>query len=182
MSTKPNKRPARAFFLAEMLVVLFLVLVGGGLITTGLSAILRSQKQVARLSNRYTVLHDMLSHLRADVRHADSLTIQQDDDTPIAYELVLLSGASSPAGAAPRRVWRFAGGRVERVASITAPEAEKVWDLGPCDTTLAPGPGDPTTLLDLSVTWRTDRVKDMPSRRRFDATIRCAGELDDEAQ
>ncbi|MFQ5414996.1 MAG: hypothetical protein ACE5E6_11110 [Phycisphaerae bacterium] len=137
-------RPAHAFMLIHMLAVLVLAGVGLSVATVGLAGMINAQNQVARLSNRYTVLNDVLNHLRKDVRGAQTLTLRRGDETPSAYVLELHGRAAStrrpapdPANHPERRAkrddhqqrdttpdtdriahprWRFDGRHVERIA------------------------------------------------------------------
>ena len=162
----------RAMFLIEMLPVLLAVAVGGTLMTVSIASILRSQKRVAELSNRYAILNDFIACLRQDVRAATELALEDGDGDNGERILVIDHGSR-------KIVYRFLDQHVERTGGEQDPVADKRWTFEHTDFDLAlePSPEGLITLVKVCVWWQRT-AKDHPEpRRRFDVTMRCAGML-----
>ena len=165
------RRRRRAIFLIEMLPVLLAIAVGGGLMLVGLTSIIRSQRRVAELGNRYAVLNDFMHCLRNDVRAAADVALRSDDDG--AQQVLAI-------GQPPRQVlYRFLEDRVERVGRTDDPVAGKVWDMEHTvvQVNIAPRAGNGAPLVNVTVEWHRASEKDPQPRRRFDTTLRCAREV-----
>ena len=166
-----NRRRRRAIFLIEMLPVLLAVAVGGGLMLVGLTSIIRSQRRVAELGNRYAVLNDFMRCLRSDVRAAADLDLRDDNDG--AQQVLAI-------GRPPQQVvYRFLEDRVERIGGTDDPVADKTWDMKHTVVQLdvEPPTGSRAPLVNVTVKWHQASDKDPQPRRRFDATLRCAREV-----
>ncbi len=179
----PGQR--RAFVLAEMLAILFMVAIGSTVMAVGIGAIMRTHKQTAALTNRYAVLHDFLRCIRKDVRAASRVTIDRDES---ATETILTLGYAD-ADAALQRAYRFAPQRVERFNRSTPAGAiparrdsrtsslDKQWTMKntTVSASLTPTPGGQVDLLNIVVQWDTRSKDDPQPRRRFALTLRPAG-------
>ncbi len=164
-------RRRRAIFLIEMLPVLLAIAVGGGLMLVGLTSIIRSQRRVAELGNRYAVLNDFMRCLRTDVRAAADVALRGDDD---GAPRVLAIGEP------PQQVlYRFLEDRVERVGRTDDPVADKVWNMEHTvvQVNIEPRAANGVSLVNVTVEWHRASDKDPQPRRRFDATLRCAREV-----
>lgn len=165
----------RGMFLIELLPVLLAVAVGGTVMTMSIASILRSQRRVAELSNRYAVFNDFLRCFRQDVRSAGELTLVNDDRDDSVQVLVV--------GHGQRKItYRFLDEGVARIGYEKDPVADKQWTFENTDFSLAleSAPDELGPLVKLTIWWRRTAKKDPEPSRRFDVTIRCAGELRDE--
>lgn len=184
------RRPA--VFLLEILVVLFVMTLGGTLITMGVHAVLRNQRAVGELQNRYAVTHSILHRLRSDVRAGASVSVAYDaGDQPTQL------AEASPGGASggQRRllikspthdiVYDFHEDRVERFSDAQTQSPDQQWFLKGANFQVLPeADGDNATTLLVTVRWNATRGETPESTRRFDLVLRCAGlevlRLDDE--
>ena len=158
----------RAMFLIEMLPVLLAIAVGGTLMTISIASILRSQKRVAELSNRYAVLNDFMACLRQDVRTATKLALEDGDGDNSERVLVIDQGSRKIA-------YRFPDRRVERLGGEQDPVADKSWTFEHTDFDLAlePSPEGLPVLVNVSVWWQRTAPDHPEPGRRFDVTMRC---------
>lgn len=167
------RRPHRAFMLIEMVAVLLVVAVAGGLITTGIAAIRRSQDRLAEFANRTAAMNDFVRCLRRDVRGATTARLKGVDGFPRVLEL----------GDAPEQVtYLFYGQRVERVGSDDRAVAGKVWD--PMTATVSVTGMNAEAggvIVSTTVYWQKTKKDDPRPDRRFDFALRCVGELYHEA-
>ena len=170
-----TRGPRRAVFLIELLPVMLAVAVGGTVMTISIASILRSQKRVAELSNRYAVFNDFLRCFRHDVRAATGLALEDDDGDDGKLVLVIDGGS--------RKVeYRFLDQSVGRIGFERDPVAGKQWTFERTDFSviLESSPDGRSPLVKMTVWWHRVDKKDPEPPRRFDVTIRCAGELRDE--
>lgn len=165
----------RAVLLVHMLTVLLLTATGGGLMMVGLVSILRGQKRVAEFGNRYTVLNDFLRCVSRDVRMATTAALEPDEEGGPRHTLVL--------GTPPNQVtYRFHDGRVERNGFEGDSVSTKRW--APMSATVSiSGDRQPVgrTIVSVRVSWFRNGADDPEPDRRFDLTVRCAGELGDDS-
>ncbi|MCH9034499.1 MAG: type II secretion system protein [Planctomycetes bacterium] len=175
------RRPA--VFLLEMMVVLFVITLGGTLITMGVYAVMRNQRAVGKLQNRYAVTHSILHRLRADVRAGSSVTVAHagGDRRPQLSEASSgwASGGQgrlaikSPTGDV---VYVFYEDRVDRFPDAHAQNPDQQWTLHGATFQVRPGlGGDNATMLLVTVRWKPPKAETPESSRRFDLAIRCAG-------
>ena len=161
----------RAVFLIELLPVMLAVAVGGTLMTISIASILRSQKRVAELSNRYAILSDFLRCFRQDVRAGTELTLAETGGD--AGDQVLFIGGTSG-----RIAYRFLDQTVERAGYEPDRVVGKQWEFEHTRFSLvveSSGTGlDP--LVKMTAWWHRVAKDDPNPARRFDVTIRCAGE------
>ena len=166
-----SRRRRRAMFLIEMLPVLLAVAVGGGLMLVGITSIIRSQRRVAELGNRYAVLNDFMRCLRADIRAATDLELRYDNDEALQVLAI---------GEPPQQIiYRFREDRVERIGGTDDPVADKTWGMEHTVVQLGldPPTGNRAPLVNVTIEWHRASDKDPQPRRRFDATLRCAAEV-----
>jgi len=161
----------RGYMLIEMLAVLIAVTVGGSLITAGILSIRRSQDRLAEFANRTALLNDFVQCLRRDVRAATAVRLREGDGegSPRVLEL---------SDASKHVTYLFDEQRVERVGSGDRAAAAKVWDPMMATVSVRGLDGEARrAVVSATVYWY--RVKgDVPQPdRRFDFTVRCAGEL-----
>ncbi|UCF34444.1 MAG: type II secretion system protein [Phycisphaerales bacterium] len=166
----------RGIMLAEMMCVIVLVGIGMTLVAGSMVAIIHTQKQADRLTDRYTVLHDFTSTLRKDVRGALNMVLEPDKQ---AGELVLT--LDRPAGSTS---YRFTEQCVQRT---TFPEDEvcgKQWAFPRTRITcrIESPPSDRTALLQVSIAWLSLSSDSEQPSRRFDMTLRCLGGQHDDAR
>lgn len=161
----------RAVFLVEMLSVMFMLAVGGSLIAAGLVSIHRSHKRVAELGNRYAVLNDFLRCLSRDVRMAKTANVRDGDGEDLLQILVI--------GETPARVsYRFYERHVERAGFEGDNVAAKRWDPMYAAVEILGGrPVEGDAIVGVTVSWHRTDKNDPEPYRRFDAAVRCAGEL-----
>lgn len=172
-----------AVFLVEMMVVVFMITLGGAIITMGVHAVMRNQRAVARLQNRYTVTHSILQRLRADVRAGSSVTVVHfaGDQRPQLSEaspgrasdgqerLVI----KSPTGDV---VYIFHEDGVDRFPDAHTQSPDQQWTLHDATFQVLPGlGGDTATMLFVTVRWNVLKGETPESPRRFDIALRCAG-------
>lgn len=172
-----------AVFLVEMLVVLFMITLGGTVITMGVHAVMRNQRAVGKLQNRYAITHSILQRLRADVRAGSSVTLAHSE----GGERPQLSEASSgwASGGQERLVIKsptrdiiyvFHEDRVDRFPDAFAPNPDQQWTLNDATFQVQPGlGGDNATMLLVTVKWNATRDETPEPSRRFDLALRCAG-------
>ncbi len=165
----------RAVFLIEMLTVLTMLAVGGSLMTLGLVSILKSQKRVTVVSNRYAQLNDFFRVFSHDVRTSRvvSLSVENGEGDKVEPRQVLLIGE------APRQVkYRFYKQYVERTGYERDTVAEKRW--ASMSTTVQIDDGQPASrgpIVKASVIWHQTGTQDPEPTRRFDLSVYGAGEL-----
>ncbi|MCH9002671.1 MAG: type II secretion system protein [Planctomycetes bacterium] len=172
-----------AVFLIEMMVVLFVITLGGTLITMGVYAVMRNQRAVVKLQNRYAVTHSILHRLRADVRAGSSVTVAHagGDQGPQLSEAS--SGWASGGQArlvikSPTRdiVYVFYEDRVDRFSDAHTQIPDQQWTLHGATFQVRPGLGDDNaTMLLVTVRWKPPKAETPESSRRFDLALRCAG-------
>lgn len=172
-----------AVFLIEMMVVLFVITLGGTLITMGVYAVMRNQRAVVKLQNRYAVTHSILHRLRADVRAGSSVALAQSGggERPRLSE-TSSGGASGGQGRLAIKsptgdvVYVFCEDRVDRFADAHTQIPDQQWALHGATFEVRPGLGDdnPTMLL-VTVRWKPPKAETPESSRRFDLALRCAG-------
>ncbi len=172
-----------AVFLVEMLVVLFLITLGGGLITMGVYAVMRNQRAVGKLQNRYAVTHSILHRLRADVRAGSSATVAYSE----GGERPQLSKASSGRASGgqgrlviklPTRdiIYVFHEDRIDHFPGAHTPDPDQQWTLKDAAFQVQAGlGGDNATMLLVTVNWNATRDETPEPSRRFDLALRCAG-------
>lgn len=164
----------RGIVLIEMLTVLLILGIGGSLMAVALDSILRSQRRVADLGNRYAVVTDFIQCFSRDVRSSTSAVLQEGDNDELRQVLLL--------GDPTCRVsYRFFGQRVERVGCTGSTDATQSWthlDVLVDKTLGHPGTGD--SAVGVTIRWHRMDAEDPEPNRRFDLMVRCAGELDDE--
>ncbi len=165
-------RRRRAVLLVEMLTVLFMMSIGGSLMTIGLASIMRSQRRVADLDNRYAMTNDFLRCVFRDVRRATTASLHEGDGAELQQVLVV--------GEFPRQVsYRFYKQYVERTGFEGDSQAAKLWSPMTANPGVTPVQSDVgTALVDVTVFWGRTDAKDPEPNRRFDLAVRCAGELD----
>jgi hypothetical protein len=159
--------------LAEMICVIVFVGIGMGLMAGSIVAVIHTQKQADRLTDRYTALHDFTSRLRKDVRGALDMVLETDKQ---AGELLL--ALHRPGGSTS---YRFTEQRVQRT---TFPEDEvcgKQWAFPRTRITcrIESPPGDKTASLQISIAWLSFSSDSEQTSRQFDMTLRCLGEQRD---
>ena len=165
-------RRRRAVLLVEMITVLFMLSIGGSLMAVGLASIMRSQRRVAELDNRYAMTNDFLRCLFRDVRKATTASLREGDGAELQQVLVV--------GEFPRQVsYRFYKQHVERTGFEGDSQAAKLWspmtaDIGVTPVRSVVG----NALVDVTVFWGRTDAQDPEPNRRFDLAVRCAGELD----
>lgn len=172
-----------AVILVEMLVVLFAITLGGTIITMGVYAVMRNQRAVGKLQNRYAVTHSILHRLRADVRAGSSVTVAQrgGDRRPQLSEAPsgwVSGGQGRLAIKSPTDevVYVFYEDRVDRFPDAHTPIPDQQWTLHGATFHVRPGlGGDNATLLLVTVGWKPSKAETPASSRRFDLAIRCAG-------
>ena len=176
-----HRRPA--VFLLEILVVVFVMTLGGTLITMGVHAVIRNHRAVGDLQNRYAVTHSIIHRLRADVRTGSSVTVAYatgDQGKPQSEA----SSGYAPGGQgrlvikSPTRdiIYVFHEDRVERFPNGDTRSPDQQWPLMGATFQVQPGlAGDNATLLFVTVTWTATKGETPESSRRFDLIIRCAG-------
>lgn len=167
-------RRRRAVFLVEMLTVLLLMAVGGTLMAVGLASIQRSHKRVTAFSNRYSLLNDFLRCVSRDVRMSTTASLRDGDGEGLRQVLVI--------GEIPEQVtYRFYDRRVERTGFEGDSIAGKRWAPIPAAVKIA---GDRArtggAVVSVTVTWDRADTDGLESNRRFDASVRCGGELSDD--
>lgn len=163
--------------------VVFMLAVGGSVITMGVYAVMRNQRAVGKLQNRYAVTHSIIHRLRDDVRGGSSATVthSQGDQRPPFSE-------ASPGGASggPQRlviksptreiVYVFDEDRVDRFSGALADVPDQQWTLHGATFHVRPGlGGDEATMLLVTIRWKAPNEETPESSRRFDLAIRCAG-------
>ena len=163
--------------------VLFMMTLGGTVITMGVYAVMRNQRAVGKLQNRYAVTHSILHRLRADVRAGWSVTVAHSggDERPQISEassgwasdgqgrLVI----KSPTGDI---VYVFREDRVDRFPDAHTANPDQQWTLHDATFHVQPGlGGDNATMLLVTVRWKPPKAETPESSRRFDLAIRCAG-------
>lgn len=162
----------RAVFLIEMLTVVFCVAVGGTLMAVSIASIVRDHRRIVEFGGRYAVLNDFLRCLREDVRAASTAESSNGDDA---------EGKQILAIGEPRQrvLYSFVEDHIERVGFVDDPVADKVWNMKHATVTVGLEPpingGD--ALVTVAVTWRRTARDDPAPSRRFEATLRCAGEI-----
>jgi type II secretory pathway pseudopilin PulG len=166
----------RGIMLAEMMCVILFVGIGMALVASSMVAVIHTQKQADRLTDRYTVLHDFISTLRKDIKGALDMVLETDEQ---AGELVLTF--DRPAGSTS---YRFTEQRVQRT---TFPEDEvcsKQWAFPRTRITcrIESPPSDKTPLLQVSIAWLSLSSDSEQPSRRFDMTLRCLGGQHDDAR
>ncbi len=172
-----------AVFLVEMIVVLFAITLGGTLITMGVYAVMRNERAVGALQNRYAVTHSILHRLRADVRAGSSVTVAHDggDRRPQLSETPSggVSGGQgrlaikSPIGEV---VYVFFEDRVDRFPDAHTQDPDQQWTIPDATFQVRPGlGGDNVTMVVVTVKWKPPKAETPESSRRFDLAIRCAG-------
>ena len=164
----------RGVLLVELLTVLFMVAIGGSLMVVAVTSILRSHKRVAEFDNRYAVLNDFLQCISRDVRSARIATLRDDDGENLRQVLII--------GEAAKQVtYTFYDRHVERTGFEGDSMAAKSWDSLHVVVGIAQDPtrADRTPTVRLTVSWPRSDVDEIEPSRRFDAAIRCAGELRD---
>ena len=172
-----------AVFLIEMMAVLFMITLGGTVITMGVYAVMRNQRAVGQLQNRYAVTHSILHRLRADVRAGSSVTVAHagGDQRPQLSEASSgwASGGQgrlaikSPTGDV---VYVFYEDRVDRFPDAHTQNPDQQWTLHGATFQVRPGlGGDNATMLLVTVRWKPPKAETSESSRRFDLAIRCAG-------
>ncbi len=170
-----NVRKARGFLLVELLTALFAVAAGGTLMTMGVVSLLRSQERVARFTNRYAGLNDLLAWVRRDVRHASTMELSAGGQDGALQTLVLRSSTGET-------IYRVYADRVHRVQDGPGAIGEKLWDRSTGEASFV-GERDEAgnvSTLRVTVVWR-DRQKKYPApTRRFEMVLRCAREMRDE--
>ncbi len=164
----------RAVFLVEMLTVLMILTAGGTLMAVGLASILRSHNRVAEFANRYAVLNDFLRCLSRDVRRATTASLHEGTGEGLRQVLVI--------GEMPPRVsYRFYQQHVERMGPEGGSALVKLWEPMSAEVGIG-GPSDTVgRVIRVTVYWRRTGAKDPDSDRRFDLSVRCAGELGDDS-
>ena len=172
-----------AVFLVEMMAVLFMITLGGTVITMGVYAVMRNQRAVGQLQNRYAVTNSILHRLRADVRAGSSVTVAHagGDQGPQLSEAS--SGWASGGQArlvikSPTRdiVYVFHEDRVDRFSDARTQSPDQQWTLHGATFHVQPGLGDDNaTMLLVTVRWNVPKAETPQSSRRFDLAIRCAG-------
>jgi len=161
----------RAMLLLEVLTVIVLLTAGGTLLAVGIGSMQHSQKRVAALGNRYAVLNDFLRRFALDVRRARTATLR-DGSEPGERQILLI-------GEAPGQVvYHFLEGRVERTGTAGDDAAPTRWEPMAAAVGIVEGPPDSAEVgVTVTVYWhRTDDADPQPDRR-FDLTVRCAGEI-----
>ncbi len=172
-----------AVFLLEMIVVLFVITLGGTLITMGVYAVMRNQRAVGTLQNRYAVTHSILHHLRADVRAGSSVTVahtvgEQRTQLSEAFSGWASGGQGRLAIKSPTGDigYVFHEDRVDRFPDAHTQNPDQQWTLHGATFQVRQGPGgDNATMLFVTVRWKPSKAEAPESSRRFDLTIRCAG-------
>ncbi len=178
---RPYRQPA--VLLVEMIVVLFVITLGGTLITMGVYAVMRNQRAVGKLQNRYAVTHSILHRLRADVRAGASVTAAHSGGNlrPQLSEVSpgWTSGGQgriaikSPTGDV---VYVFSEDRVDRFPDAHTRNPDQQWTLHGATFDVRTGLGDANaTILFVTVRWKPPKAETPESSRRFDLAIRCAG-------
>lgn len=165
----------RGFMLIEVLTILMILGIGGTLMAVALSSILRSQQRVADLSNHYAKVTDFIQCFSRDVRMSSTAVLSEGDGDDLRQVLVV--------GEPPCQVtFRFYSQRVERVGCMGSPVTTKLWTPLDVGVNKIIGPFEAGgTAVDVTVRWHRTDKKDPEPDRRFDLIVRCAGELDDEA-
>ena len=172
-----------AVFLIEMMAVLFMITLGGTVITMGVYAVIRNQRAVGKLQNRYAVTHSILQRLRADVRAGSSVTVAHAGGEQRPELSEASSGWSSggqgrlviksPTGDA---VYVFYVDRVDRFPDAHTQSPDQQWTLhGATFHVQARLGGDNATMLLITIRWNVPKAETPESSRRFDLAIRCAG-------
>ena len=164
----------RAVVLLEILTVLFLVAIGGTIMSVGIAAVVRTHRRTADLTNRYAVLNDFLRCIRGDVRAASGIALEGDGSQTVTT--LTLTHAQPEAYAE----YLFFENRVERLR-LSAGDIlveDKSWpvDHATVDVDLAHGSDGEAALLHLAVQWHRRSKDDTQPGRRFDMILRAAGE------
>ncbi len=165
-------RRRRAVFLIEMLTVVLCVAVGGTLMALSVASIVRDHRRIVEFGNRYAVLNDFLRCLREDVRGATRAEVRNGGDAGAKQVLTV--------GEPPTQIlYRFGAERIARVGFFGDPVADKAWSVkhGVVTVGLDPPINDGNTTVRVTITWRQTAKDDPAPTRRFDTTIRCAGEI-----
>lgn len=167
-------RRHRAVLLLEILTVLFMVAVGGTLMTAAITSILRSQKRVTDFGDRYTALNDFLEALRRDVRRVTTARLGAGDGGDLRQVLIL--------GEPPERVaYRFYEQHVERREGPTGGSSEtRGWEAVSASAEIQRSRTNSAAAI-VSVTAYLRRSSaDAPAPvRRFGLALRCVGEVVD---
>lgn len=165
------KERRRGYLLIEMLTVIVMITVGGSLITLGLAAIFKSQQRVAAADNRYAIMDDFLRSFSSDVRAATLATVREGSETSPQQILVI--------GEAPRElVYELFEDHITRKVT-NGGHQEKMWRAISAKVTVETvEASNSATLVSVTVLWHRSDAQDPEPHRRFDLTLRCAGELD----
>jgi hypothetical protein len=155
----------RGIFLVEMLTVIFMVGIGGTLMSVGLASLMRSQDRVVAFGNQLARVHDFLGALERDVRAASTAALGDVQGEQPCQVLSL--------GELPTQVtYRFFENRVERTADATA----IVWSPLIAQIHLERGmAGRVGVGADVSI-HRANKSDPEP-HRRFQLFVRCAGAI-----
>jgi len=156
----------RGTFLVEMLTVIFMVGIGGSLMTVGLASLLRSQDRVVAFGNRLARVDAFLTSFERDVRTAGVVTLRDAQDEEPRQELLL----GEPTAQVRYRVFED---HVER----TAQGSEQLWSpmTVRMEIERGMGPGAGVAVGATVFLPRTDHHDPEP-RRQFHVLVRCADE------
>ena len=160
-----------------------MITLGGTVITMGVYAVMRNQRAVGQLQNRYAVTHSILQRLRADVRAGSSVAVANAGGDRRPQLSVASSGWASGGRArlvikSPTRdiVYVFYEDRVDRFPNAQTPNPDQQWTLHGATFHVQAGLGvDNATMLLITVRWNVPKAETPESSRRFDLAIRCAG-------
>ena len=156
----------RGTFLVEMLTVIFMVGIGGTLMTVGLASLLRSQDRVVDFGNRFARVNAFLGSFERDVRAAGVVTLRDALDAEPRQELLL--------GEAPAQVrYRFFEDHVERAEQ----ESIMLWSPMTARVEIERGtrPKDGVAVGATVLFPPADRNAAEPGRH-FQLLVRCADE------
>ncbi len=164
-----QERRRKAVVIVEMLTMVMVILITGGLVMLSLEALLEAHDRVADRSNRYATISDLLTTLRADVRQADTAEFGTATTDDGAQQVLTLRRADGDV------VYRTSGHRVTR-SSGAANGAFCEWD-DPDLTVRWPDASAPAgKLVRMVLTWNPTRPHDTAPVVEFDITIATAGE------
>lgn len=158
----------RGTFLVEMLTVIFMVGIGGTLMSVGLASLLRSQNRVATFGNQFARVNDFLGSLERDVRKATTATLHNTEGGEPRQILTL--GETST-----RVSYRFFENHVERSERGTETLLSSISTrIGLVNGT------DGRVGVNVIVLLPRSDGRDPEPHRQFHRLYRCAGAIYDE--